>query len=263
MSFIDSHAHINDTAFDEDRAQVIQKCFDAGISHMVEIACEPQEWQPAVTLSQEYKDKIYPVCGIHPIYAKTMTAENIAELKTYLANPLIRAVGEIGLDYAYLHESTKEQQHYTFDTMLSLAPKHNKPIVLHCRKSNEENDFSAYDDMMAMLKQKTLTGGIMHCFSGRYQDAVSALDFGLLIGINGIIGYKRNNDLRETVKKIGAKYLVMETDCPYLPPQSKRGKRNDPSNIPEIAQTVADLLGIGINTLADITNANTRNIFKF
>jgi TatD DNase family protein len=118
--------------------------------------------------------------------------------------------------------------------------------------------------MANIFKQKpAVKGGIMHCFSGRYSDAVWALDNGLLIGINGIIGYKKNEDLRQSVKKIGAKYLVVETDCPYLPPQSKRGQRNDPSNIPEIAATTADILGISISSLADITTQNTRDLFKF
>lgn len=264
MNFIDSHTHINDPAFDADRAQIIQKSFDAGLSHIVEIGCEEQEWQPAVALSQKYEGKIYPVCGMHPIYAKTLTKENSAILETFLNNPLVKAVGEIGLDYAYLHESSKEIQQEVFLQMLTLSQQYKKPVVLHCRKTNEAEDFSAYDDMANIFKQKpSAAGGIMHCFSGRYSDAVWALDNGLLIGINGIIGYKKNEDLRQTIKKIGAKYLVVETDCPYLPPQSKRGQRNDPSNIPEIAATTADILGITLSALADITTQNTRDLFKF
>ena len=264
MNFIDSHAHINDPAFDADRAQIIQKSFDAGLTHIVEIACEEQEWLPAVELSQKYDGKIYPVCGMHPIYAKTLNKQNTDELETFLNNPLVKAVGEIGLDYAYLHESSKEVQQEVFLQMLTLAEKYKKPVVLHCRKTNDVGDFSAYDDMANIFKQKpSAAGGIMHCFSGRYSDAVWALDNGLLIGINGIIGYKKNEDLRQTIKKIGAKYLVVETDCPYLPPQSKRGQRNDPSNIPEIATTTADILGISLTSLADTTTQNTRDLFKF
>ncbi len=264
MNFIDSHAHINDPAFDADRAQIIQKSFDSGLSHIVEIACEEQEWQPAADLSQKYDGKIYPVCGMHPIYARTFTADNGEKLETFLNNPLVKAVGEIGLDYAYLHESSKEVQQEVFLKMLLAADKYKKPVVLHCRKTNDAGDYAAYDDMVNIFKQKpSVKGGIMHCFSGRYSDAVWALDNGLLIGINGIIGYKKNEDLRRTVKKIGAKYLVVETDCPYLPPQSKRGQRNDPSNIPEIAATTADVLGISLSSFADITTQNTRDLFKF
>lgn len=262
MIFIDSHAHVNDPAFDADRAEVIQKSFNAGLSHIMEIACEPQEWQPAVKLCAEYKNKIYSVGGIHPIYAKAMNEENLKELRTFLALPEVRAVGEIGLDYAYEDESPKDIQNNTFETMLQLAAEVKKPIVLHCRKTNEADDFSAYDDMFALLKKASFNSGIMHCFSGRYSDAVQALDSGLLIGINGIIGYKKNDDVRETVKKIGLKYLVVETDCPYLPPQSKRGKRNDPSNIPEIAGTLADVLALPLSKVADITTQNTMQIFK-
>ncbi|MDR0952641.1 MAG: TatD family hydrolase, partial [Elusimicrobiota bacterium] len=137
-----------------------------------------------------------------------------------------------------------------------------KPIILHCRKGAGEEDFSAYEDLFALLKNAPLNGGIMHCFSGRYIDATRALDHGFLIGATGIIGYKKNNDLRESFKKIGLKNIVVETDCPYLPPQSKRGKRNEPANIPEIAATLAEILGEPLSRVADITTQNTTNIFK-
>ena len=102
----------------------------------------------------------------------------------------------------------------------------------------------------------------MHCFSGRKEDAYRALDLGFYIGINGIIGYKRNEDLRQIIKQIGLKYLLLETDCPYLPPQSKRGQRNSPVNIPEIAQNLADILGKNINEVADITTQNAKAFYN-
>jgi TatD DNase family protein len=262
INFIDSHAHINDPAFNADRDEIIQKSFDAGLSHIIEIACEQNEWQPAIDLCAKYKDKIYAVCGMHPIMAKDFKEEFLPELKNYLNISQVRAIGEIGLDYAYEDSSPKEIQHKVLETMLALAGEIKKPIILHCRKSAAENDFSAYDDLFAALGKYSFNGGIMHCFSGRYEDAVKSLDNGLLIGVTGIIGYKKNNDLRETFKKIGLKYLTVETDCPYLPPQSKRGKRNDPSNIPEIAATLAEVLQKPIGEVADITTQNSSAVFK-
>lgn len=262
MIFIDSHAHINDAAFNEDREEIIQKSFDAGLSHIIEIACEPDEWQPSVELSKKYSGKIYPVCGMHPIMAASFKEEHLPVLKEYLNMNIVRAIGEIGLDYAYEDSSPKEIQKQVLSQMLSLAKEIKKPIIVHCRKGKEEADYSAYEDLFADLKDASFNGGIMHCFSGRYQDAVRALDLGLLIGVTGIVGYKKNNDLRETFKKVGLKHLVVETDCPYLPPQSKRGKRNDPSNIPEIASNLADVLGEPLAKTADITTQNTMGIFK-
>ena len=262
MILIDSHAHINDDAFDADRDEVIQKSFAAGLSHIIEIACEAPEWQPAIDLSAKYAGKIYPVCGMHPIMASAFRPSDLPVLTNYINMDIVKAVGEIGLDYFYEESSSKSIQNEVFETMLNLAAGVKKPIVLHCRKGKQEADFTAYEDLFARLRSASLNGGIMHCFSGRYEDAKRALDLGLLIGVTGIVGYKKNNDLRETFKKIGLNHLVVETDCPYLPPQSKRGKRNDPSNIPEIAQDLALVLGEPLTKVADTTTQNTMQIFK-
>ena len=262
MRLIDSHAHINDEAFDADRAEAIKRAFDAGLSHIIEIGCEESEWRPALDLAAAYPRQIYCALGLHPIQAKTFKEDFPARLKTLLANPAARAVGETGLDYAYLESSPKETQHYVFEAMLKLTAEVEKPLVLHCRKAAAENDFAAYEDLFALLKNAGYAGGIMHCFSGRWQDARRALDMGFLLGVTGIVGYKRNADLRETFKKAGLKNLVLEPDCPYLPPQSKRGKRNEPANIPEFAADLAAVTGENIIKVADITTQNTMRVFK-
>lgn len=264
MEFTDSHAHLNDSAFDGDRKEIIEQCFKAGVNKIAEIACEVAEWQPALDLSAAYPGKIFPVCGIHPDYAATLTDEKFKELEDFLLKPEVKALGEIGLDYNEYEGEPKDRklQQDIFARQLVLAAKVNLPVVLHCRKSRDAQDFSAYEDMFAILKNSAFTGGIMHCFSGRQQDAFRALDMGCKLGINGIIGYKRNDDLRAIIKKAGLKYLLLETDCPYLPPQSKRGQRNSPVNIPEIAQTVAEVTGEPLFKVAEVTTENTCNIYK-
>jgi TatD DNase family protein len=262
MRLIDSHAHINDAAFDADRGDAITRAFVAGLSHIIEIGCEENEWHPALDLATKYPGKIYCALGLHPIHAKDFKEDFPARLKPLLASHAARALGEIGLDYAYLESSPKEIQHYVFEVMLKLAAETKKPLVLHCRKNATENDFTAYEDMFALMKNACHAGGIMHCFSGRWQDAVRALDMGFLLGVTSIVGYKRNTDLRETFKKTGLKNLVVETDCPYLPPQSKRGKRNEPANIPEIASDLATAIGESLINVAEITTQNTMRIFK-
>lgn len=260
--FIDSHAHINDEAFDTDRKDVIEKSLLAGVKNIVEIACEEPEWQQAVDLCSKYPQVFCAVCGIHPIYASARTEEQIKKIKEFLKNPIFRAVGEIGLDYAWLNSSTEQEQQNVFEEMLALAKETDKKVVLHCRKTNEPNDFKAYEDLFAIIKNHDVQGGIFHCFSARYEDAKRALDRGFLLGLNGVISYKKNNDLREVIKKIGIEHFVLETDCPYLPPQTKRGQRNSPQNIPEIAEFLAGLLNISLETCAEITTQNAKNFFK-
>ena len=264
MEFTDSHAHLNDSAFDGDRKEIIQQCFVAGVHKIAEIACEVNEWQPVLDLSNAYEGKIFPVCGIHPDYASSLTEENFKTLENYLLKPEVKALGEIGLDYNEYDEQPKDRklQQEVFSRQLSLAAKVNLPIVLHCRKSRQAQDFSVYEDMFAILKNSVFTGGIMHCFSGRERDAFRALDMGYKLGINGIIGYKRNDDLRALIKKVGLKYLLLETDCPYLPPQSKRGQRNSPVNIPEIALSVAEITGEPLFKVAEVTTQNTYTVYK-
>ena len=262
ITFIDSHAHLNDEAFNEDREQVINACFEAGVKQMVEIACETDEWQPAVELCEKYKGQIYAAAAIHPINAEQFTDESFEDLKHYLTSDIFKAVGEIGLDYFYEDSSPRPLQQEVFEKQLDLAQNIRKPIILHCRKGKDQQDYSAYEDMFFALKKYNLSGGILHCFSGRKEDAYRALDMGFYLGINGIIGYKKNDDVRQIIKQVGLKYLLLETDCPYLPPQSKRGQRNSPVNIPEIAQTLSDILGKNINEVADITTQNAKAFYN-
>ncbi len=260
--YIDSHAHINDEAFDKDREAVIAKTFDGGVEKIIEIACEPAEWQPAIDLSNKYEGQIFCAAGIHPIYASKFTNADFKSLQQFLAHPKTRGIGEIGLDYAWEHASPRAAQKTVLEQMLALLPTYKKPVVMHCRKANEGEDYAAYDDMFAMLRGAKLCGGVLHCFSGRYADAAAALDLGLKIGITGIISYKKNEDLRSTVRKIGLQNLLLETDCPYLPPQIIRGQRNDPSYIPAIAATLAEVLGKPLEEVARITTQNTRELFS-
>lgn len=263
--FIDSHAHLNDPAFDTDRGQILTQSFDAGIMQIVEIACEEPEWQPALDLAAQYPGRVFAAAGIHPIEARTRTPENLAKLHQILTDKRIVGLGEIGLDYTYFHTSSQDTQLHVFSDMLQLTKTIDKPIILHIRR--EAENYEPYDTVFNMLKHEWTpsksTGypGVLHCFSGRYEDAVKAVDNGLLLGINGIFSYKRNDDLRETVKKIGLSKIILETDCPYLSPQGKRGQRNDPSNIVLIATFMADWLNIPVAQVAKQTTDNATALY--
>lgn len=265
MQLIDSHAHLNDPAFDADRNEIIARLPQANVVMSVEIGCSPEEWRPALELAEKYPSCIRAVLGVHPEYAPKLTPQGTGELETLLQNPHNVAVGEIGLDYTCLDVAPKNLQHDTFTRMLELANRTRLPLVLHVRR--EAEDYAAYEDTFAALKRDwnpavpRKHAGVLHCFCARYEEAKRALDNGLLLGINGCFTYKKNEYIREAVKKAGADKIILETDCPYLSPQGKRGTRNDPSNIPLIAQFVADYLNIPLEDLAGTATRNTRELY--
>ena len=265
MQFIDSHAHLNDPAFDEDRLALINRLPQAGVMISVEIGCSPDEWHPALALTEKFPSQIVPVLGVHPEYAAQLTAENLAQLKTLLQDDRVKAVGEIGLDYTCLEKADKTLQQDTFSQLIACANDVQKPLVLHVRR--EAENYQVYTDVFSLLKHNwhgkthTTYGGVLHCFCARYEEAKQALDNGFLLGLNGCFTYKKNEYIREAVKKAGADKIILETDCPYLSPQGKRGQRNDPSNIPLIAQFVADYLNIPLEQLAEQTTQNTKKLY--
>lgn len=266
MDFIDSHAHLTDPAFDADRDELIsQKLPQARIICSAEIGCAPAEWAGTLELAEKYPQQIVPVLGVHPEYATQFTNQQAATFEQLLGKTQIAAVGEIGLDYTCLDSADKDTQQKLFAQMISYADKVRQPLVLHVRRQAE--DYSVYADCFSVLKgnwQQSVArpySGVLHCFCARYEEAKQALDNGLLLGINGCFTYKKNEYIREAVKKVGVEHLILETDCPYLSPQGKRGMRNDPSNIPVIAQFVADYLNVPLEKLAEITTQHTKELY--
>jgi len=266
MQLIDSHAHLMDPAFDADRAEVVQRVLAAGVYKFIEIGCQIDEWEQALSFCKQYPQHTACALGIHPEFAHTYTPQEHIRLTEFLKDPRAVAVGEIGLDYFYLDECPKEIQLRVLEQMLTLATQVQKPIVLHVRR--EEENYEPYAQTFALLKQHfqpaahLKKAGVLHCFSANYETAKQALDAGLLLGINGCFTYKKNEYIREAVKKAGADKLILETDCPYLSPQGKRGTRNDPSNIPLIAQWVADYLNMPVEKLAEITTQNALDLYQ-
>ncbi len=266
MDYIDSHAHLTDPAFDADREILLTHTLpQAHIIKSVEIGCAPNEWQDTLSLAQHYPQLIVPVLGVHPEYASQFLEEHIAPFEQLLKKPMVAAVGEIGLDYTCLQEAGKDTQHTLFERMIACADRANLPLVLHIRRQGE--DYAAYDDAFARLQQSWKQNtprpysGVLHCFCARYEEAKKALDQGLLLGINGCFTYKKNEYVRQAVKKVGADHIILETDCPYLSPQGKRGTRNDPSNIPLIATYVADYLQIPPEELASKTVFHAKQLY--
>jgi TatD DNase family protein len=267
MHLIETHAHLGDEAFKDDRGEVIEKSFSAGVDKIIEIACSAKEWESAAALCAHYPSKIYACFGLHPGSSEELCPENLAGLEQYLKKDCSRGVGEIGLDY-YWDAAKKEQQALLLEAMLSVSNRLGLCAVFHARSARDEAQGDAYADLAAALKTKWNYSprgrrfrGVLHCFSGHERDAVAALDQGLALGINGTFTYKKNDELRGIVRMAGLGKIVFETDCPYLPPQDSRGKRNDPSSLPVIAAAVAAHLGVTDAKAADAACENAREIF--
>ncbi len=264
--YIETHSHLNDKAFDPDRAAVIDLAFERGVGRLVEIACAVKEWGPAEELCARYPGKISAAFGIHPHYTEELTPANLQALSEYLKKDICSGLGEIGLDY-FWDNSKKADQLGLLDGQLGLSNSSGRICVFHARNGRAAAADNAYRDLAAELKKKwTLSvkrraRGVLHCFSGSWEDARAGLDLGLFLGVNGTFTYKKNCDLRETVKKAGLANIVLETDCPYLPVQDRRGERNDPSYIPAIAAAAAEYLGIKPERLAEATSANASELF--
>ncbi len=262
---IETHCHLNDRAFAEDRGAVIGRALAAGVEKFVEIACAAPEWGPARSLCAAWPGKFRCAYGLHPEYVKDWRPEQLPELEKFLSDPTAAALGEIGLDY-WWEPARAAEQRALLEAQLPLSVKYDKPVVFHARNGKEAGQ-DAYAALFASLKgwnyfpRGRRHRGVLHCFSGSYADARSAADLGLLLGVNGSYTYPRNSDLRETVKKIGVGGIVLETDCPYLPPQSARGRRNDPSFIPEIALAVGDGLGLSAALVAEKTGGAAADLF--
>ncbi|MDP2864643.1 MAG: TatD family hydrolase, partial [Elusimicrobiota bacterium] len=189
---IETHAHLNDKAFDADRDAVIEKVFLSGVGRIVEIACAPEEWAQGEQLAAAYPGKVACAFGAHPEYTRTLPPDLLARLETYMDKPCAAALGEVGLDY-WWDVGTKEEQLALLEAQLPLCGKFGKPAVFHARngKTAERN---AYADLLEALKKwdyrpekKFL--GVLHCFSGSWADARAGLDLGLLLGVNGTFTY--------------------------------------------------------------------------
>jgi TatD DNase family protein len=262
---IDTHAHLTDKAFAADRNDVVARAAALGVGRIVEIACAPADWAAGEALAAAFPAAVRCAFGIHPEYIKDLPPSVPAELETYLQKSCAVAVGEIGLDYWWA-PGRKEEQELLLAAQLPLCAKYGKPAVFHARNGKEHGQ-NAYADLLAVLKHKWTHApakkfrGVLHCFSGVWADARAGLDLGLALGVNGTFTYKNNHDARDIIRKAGLDNIVLETDCPYLPPQSARGKRNDPSYIPEIAAMVSSYLGASNSQTADKTAGNAFELF--
>jgi TatD DNase family protein len=252
---IDTHAHVHDRAFDGDREDMLSRARAAGVETIVTVGCDADDSRRACEVAERYG--LAATIGIHPHEAKDAPADLPAAFDALRARygERIVAVGETGLDYHYDH-SPRELQRAVFARQLDYARERRLPLVFHQRE--------AHDDFVAGLRERydpATQRGIVHCFTGTAEEArLFAGDFGLLLGIGGVVTFKTAEALREAVVAVGLDAIVLETDCPYLAPVPRRGKRNEVGYVADTARALASLFGADEASVVARTDANARRV---
>ena len=256
--FIDTHAHLHDRAFNEDRPAVLARTRAAGLEAVITVGTDVTESEAALALARGETD-VYATVGLHPHDARLWTSEVRDRLGALAADGRVVGVGEIGLDL-YRNLSPPDAQERAFREQLALANALTLPVVIHCREAEAET--------FAILREWAPGArcgdpvGVLHCYSGDADLAARYAALGFVISFAGPVTYPKNAGLREAARTLPAERMALETDCPYLAPQVKRGRRNEPAYVVETARVIAALRGVRLETLAAQTSANARRLFR-
>jgi len=270
---IDTHSHLNFNAYNKDLDEVIKRSLSSDV-WMINVGSQYTTSRKAVEISQKYPQGVYAAIGLHPIHLETSLVRikedpeeieklqdkeedfNYDKYKELLRNKNVKAIGEIGLDYYYKpktkvkKEIFKEKQKEALIKQIKLAQEFNLPIIFHCRM--------AHQDLIEILKTLKVKG-VIHCFTGDWEQAKEYLEMGFYLGFNGII-FKMNLD--EIIKKVPSDKILIETDCPYLIPPGLGIKRNEPVHVKYVAERIADLKNLNFEEIAKITTENAKELFK-
>lgn len=249
----ESHAHFDDSKFDEDRDEVIKSLKAYGIDKVINVAADMHSSLRCIELAKKY-DFVFASIGVHPHDVKSMMEEDLERLIALAVYDKVIALGEIGLDY-YYENSPKEVQKLWFREQMSIAKDLELPIIVHSRDAAQDTF-----DLIKEMKAHEV-GGVIHCYSGSKEMAQRYVDMGFYLGIGGVVTYDNAKTLKEVVKAIPLEALLIETDCPYLSPVPKRGKRNDPRNLNYIAEVISQIKGIELEEVLQITYNNGMKLF--
>lgn len=251
--YIDTHTHLYDEQLSIDEQAMIQRAIDAGVTKMYMPNCDNSTIAPMMHIAATWPANCYPMMGLHPCYVKDNYKDELAVVETWLAKEKFYAVGEIGLDY-YWDLTHSAQQKEAFATQIDWALQYNLPIVIHSRESTQD----CID--IARSKQNGHLKGVFHCFGGTLEEAKHVIDLGFYLGIGGVVTFKKST-LPDIIKVVGLNNIVLETDAPYLAPMPYRGKRNESSYIPLIAEKIGDVMQMSKELVAQITTANAEKLF--
>ena len=248
----DTHAHMNDPAFDEDREQMILGLKDKGTELVMNVGCCLASSKDCIALAEKYPF-VYAAVGTHPDAADEVDDGVLDAYRQMAQHPKVMAIGEIGLDY-YYETIPRQVQQKAFRMQLELARELKMPVIVHER--------NAHDDGMRIVKEFKDVTGVFHCYSGSAEMARQLVDMGWYIGFTGVLTFKNARKAVETAERIPLDRIVLETDCPFMAPEPFRGKRNDPGYLYRMAEKLAELRGISVEEVHRITTENGKRLYR-
>lgn len=252
---IDTHTHLYSDEFSTDRDLMIQRAVDAGVKRFYLPAIDSTYTEKMLQLEKQYPELMFPMMGLHPTSVQAETyQEELAHVKSWLDQREFSALGEIGIDLFWDQTQLKEQQ-IAFKTQIGWAKEKQLPIVIHCRES--------FDEIFEILEEEKdeLLYGIFHCFTGNKEQAIRAIDFGMKLGIGGVVTFK-NGKIDQFLHEIPIEHIVLETDSPYLAPVPYRGKRNESSYLIQIVEKLVDIYNLTPQEIAQLTTQNALSVFE-
>ena len=253
MHYTDTHTHLYSEEFQADQAEMMQRAIAAGVSRFFVPAIDSSCTQAMYELEANYPEQVFLMTGLHPTYVKDNYEDELAHVERQLNERKFYAIGEIGMDL-YWDKTHIEEQKIAFRTQIQWAKKYKLPIVIHCRE--------AFDEIFAVLESEKGPDlfGIFHCFTGTKAQALQAISYNMKLGIGGVATFK-NGMIDQFLHEIPLNHLVLETDAPYLAPAPHRGKRNESAYVILVAQKLAEIYGLPIDEIAQITTANSMAVF--
>ena len=248
----DTHAHLNDPAFDPDRDALIGGLPEKGVCLVMNVGCCLESSRDCVAMAETYPH-IYASVGSHPDSANEVNQEVLDEYRMLCKHDKVKAIGEIGLDY-YYEDIPRDLQQKAFRMQMELAQELNMPVIIHER--------DAHQDGLMIVKDFPTVSGVFHCYSGSAEMARQLVNMGWYIGFTGVLTFKNARKAVETAASIPLERIVLETDCPFMAPEPFRGKRNDPGYLFRMAQKLAELRGITVEEVEEITTENAKRLYR-
>ena len=253
MILTDTHTHLYSEAFDDDRAEMMQRAFDNNVQRMFVPAIDSTYTESMLNLEKNYPENVFLMMGLHPTYVKENYLDELSHVKEMLASRKFVAIGEIGIDLYWDKTLLKEQQD-AFRTQIQLAKQYQLPIVIHCR--------DAFDEVFEVLESEKSDDlfGIFHCFTGNLEQAKLAISYNMKLGIGGVVTFK-NGKIDKFLNEIDLKHIVLETDSPYLAPTPYRGKRNETSYLTNVVTQLSEIYQVSEEEIAEVTSENSKAVF--
>ena len=254
MVITDTHTHLYLDAFDADRAAMMQRAMDAGVTRFFLPAIDSSYTKSMLDMKAAYPEQVHLMAGLHPTHVKESYDDELQHVVHCIEAHDVVAVGEIGIDL-YWDQSNFEIQREAFKVQIDLALQYHLPIVIHCR-----NAFNEVFEVLEEVNRPELRG-VMHCFTGTLQEAQRAIALNMMLGIGGVVTFK-NGKIDTYLKDISLEHILLETDAPYLAPAPHRGKRNESAYLALVLKKMSDIYQMSEAEIAEMTTANSKRLFK-